>query len=124
MDPTAPPTRLYPRGAYLCVTSQTSPVTFLMCKTCTVVTTNSILVPVLWLRQMDQAGIYRISIKSDVLVSSIIGEVMVTEMGKTVEVDMLEVVTGENLLTEEQVNTAGMVVVRGNIRSTILNPGR
>ena len=40
------------------------------------------------------------------------------------EVDMLEVVTGENLLTEEQVNTAGMVVVRGNIRSTILNPGR
>ena len=116
MDFTAPPTRLYPRGSYLCVTSQTSPGTLLMCKTSTVVTTTSIMVPVLWLKQTDQAGVYRHSFKSEVLFSSIIGEVMVTEKGKTVEVDMLEVVTGENLLTEEQVNTAGMVVVQGNIR--------
>ena len=98
MDFTAPPTRLYPRGSYLCVTSQTSPGTLLMCKTSTVVTTTSIMVPVLWLKQTDQAGVFRHSFKSDVLVSSIIGEVVVIEKGKTVVLDMSEIARLECLV--------------------------
>jgi hypothetical protein len=90
MDFTAPPTRLYPRGSYLCVTSQTSPGTLLMCKTSTVVTTTSIMVPVLWLKQTDQPGVFCHSFKSDVLVSSTIGEVVVTEKGNTVVLDISE----------------------------------
>jgi len=48
------------------------------------------MVPVLWLKQTDQAGVFRHSFKSDILVSSIIGEVVVTEKGKTVVLDMSE----------------------------------
>ena len=69
-----------------------------MCKTSTVVTTTSIMVPVLWLKQTDQAGVFRLSFKSDVLVSSIIGEVEVTEKGKTVVLDMSEIARLECLV--------------------------
>ena len=71
-----------------------------MCKTSTVVTTTSIMVPVLWLKQTDddQAGVFRHSFKSDVLVSSIVGEVVVTEKGKTVVLDMSEIARLECLV--------------------------
>ena len=84
------PTRLYQKGAYLCVTSQDDLGSLLMCQTSTVVTSTSVKVQVIWLRQTEQVGVFHHSFKAEVLVRNILGKVVVTVKGKDVLLDRAE----------------------------------
>merc|ERR1712179_24370 len=84
----ASPSRLYPRGTYLCVVSQDDLETLVLCQTCTVVTSHSITIPVIWLKESMVAGLFRPSFEAFIPTTSIVEEVMVVKREKgIVEVD-------------------------------------
>ena len=90
MDTT--PVRLYPRGTYLCVICQDDLSTLLLCQTCTVVTTHSITIPVIWLKESEKSGLFRPSFKSIIPTTSILEEVKVVKREKgLVEVDQSQI---------------------------------
>ena len=84
-----PPVRLYLRGTYLCVKSQDDLSILLLCQTCTVVTTHSITIPVIWLKE---------SFKANILTTSILEEAKVVKREKgLVEVDQSQITRLKNL---------------------------
>jgi len=86
------PSRLYKNGAYICVLSPDSVGSFLMCQTCSVVTTASTNIPIIWFKQCQEPGLFSPSLKFNIPATSIVGEVNVIKREKAVvELDPSEI---------------------------------
>jgi len=123
MGTPASSTRLYRKGTFICVSDQTNLSSFLLCQTCQVVTSTSETIPVMWLKQTEQAEVFQYSFKSEVMASNILGVVVVTERGNEVVLDKQEMIRLEKLaekLEEERgysLDEKGMEVEGGQCRS-------
>jgi len=97
----AAPSRLYKNGTYICVWSPEGMGTLLLCQTCTVVTSSSVSIPVIWLKQSNTAGKFIPSLKFNILVATIVGEVTVTKReNDLIELDQTEMERLYKLVSE------------------------